>query len=576
MHKYLLILIAFTLSICTSYATPKEEIVPDSMISEDGVYYYLFSAPKKSIFIMQQLREHQHDYTGKKLSTLDLDFLEGDMHYNTSHYIMSIHYYRKALAQAEKDNDSENTFALMHRLVSSYDATYNEESKTQVLYDMQQKAKKENNLPMQSIALFELGNSLCMQRNFADGLPKMEKAIKMMETCKYKHKYDNLRYQYMQIVVQYRKSNKIQEALAMCNKMRTIIGKLDEGISPMEHEKEAQECTLLSQLSSLYIAMGDKAKADETYERYKKLQEFVPGHTNIFNYLIDAKRFDEVIPMAMAAEKKYKDQGDTISYNFASILKALATAQLHNGDSKNAANNFRRLAIIRDSINSREMGSQAAEFNAIYNVRQLEQETKRSRLVGITSSVIAIVSLLALIMFVIGHMRIRRYHKMVRLKNIALARTIEQLSKAQEDTQLSFKRQQKTQGSDENEKKCNCPNDEDQKDCERRMFMRLEHEIISRRLYAANLNRDQLIKELGIPRTQFASLFRDYAGESYTKYMNRLRLREAVRLMREKPNLTIDAIVANCGMSRQLFYMLFREEYGITPTEFRAAQGQKE
>lgn len=107
---------------------------------------------------------------------------------------------------------------------------------------------------------------------------------------------------------------------------------------------------------------------------------------------------------------------------------------------------------------------------------------------------------------------------------------------------------------------------------DREMFERIEQEIISRRLYAANLNREQLVKELGIPRAQFASFFRQFAGESFPKYMNRLRLREAVRIMRENPNHTIDSVVAECGMSRQIFYALFREQYGITPSEFRQSQ----
>lgn len=103
------------------------------------------------------------------------------------------------------------------------------------------------------------------------------------------------------------------------------------------------------------------------------------------------------------------------------------------------------------------------------------------------------------------------------------------------------------------------------------LFVSIEKEIISRRLYAANLNREQLIKELGIPRAQFATLFRNQSGETYTKYMNKLRLREAVVMMQDSPNKTIDQIATECGMSRQLFYKLFKEQYGITPTEFRAS-----
>lgn len=111
---------------------------------------------------------------------------------------------------------------------------------------------------------------------------------------------------------------------------------------------------------------------------------------------------------------------------------------------------------------------------------------------------------------------------------------------------------------------------ENEVDDEYQRFINIENDIISRRLYASNLNREQLIKELGIPRAQFASLFRNHAGESYSKYMNRLRMREAVRMMQNSPNSTIDTIVAECGMSRQLFYVMFKEQYGVTPTEYRA------
>lgn len=580
MYKYLLL---FAACIISTFATQAKHtnVVPDSMITEDGVYYYLFSAPENSDYIMSKLRERGCDIKGKEISPMDLDFLEGDMYYNTGRYILSIHYYKKALETAEKEKDSENTFALMHRLVSSYSCTYNETCKMKVLNDMQIKATKENNVPMLSISLFELGNSLCMQRNFNNGLPKMLQGITMMESCNYKHKYDNLRYQYTQIVQQYRKANKMKEALAMCEKLRKIIGKLDPGASPMEHEAETQELALLSQLSSIYLSLGNKDKADKTYQRYKELHNIVPRETNFYNYLIDTQRYNELIPLASKAEKKLKEHGDTISYKFASILKALSTAQLYTGNTRDAAIGFRRLSIIRDSLNSREMEGQAAEYDTIYDVRQIEQDAKRSRLVGITSSIIAALSLLAVVLMVMAYLRIKRFHKAMKQKNIALARTIQQLSKAHENTQIALTKLQQAQPAQETFNDCpdtssndnlDINNTNGQEDDERQMFIRLENEIVSRRLYAVNLNRDQLIKELGIPRTLFATLFRDYAGVSYSKYMNQLRLREAVRLMRENPDYTIEAIVSKCGMSRQLFYMLFREEYGITPTEFRAAQ----
>lgn len=50
-----------------------------------------------------------------------------------------------------------------------------------------------------------------------------------------------------------------------------------------------------------------------------------------------------------------------------------------------------------------------------------------------------------------------------------------------------------------------------------------------------------------------------------------IRLSEACRLIREEPDKTITAIAGQLGLSSRTLQKLFREQYGISPTEYRAS-----
>lgn len=560
-------------------------VVPDSMITEDGLYYFLFTEPAKSEYIMSQLRQRGADVKGHKLSAMDLDFLEGDMNYNTSRHITAIHFYKEAIAAAEEQGDSDNTFALLHRLISCYDATGVISEKMKTAEKLHKAALQEGNKPMEAIALFEMGLSLCHQGNRAGGIEKMKDANKLMEASNYRRKCDNLRYEYEGLAIELRKAKRYDEALEMCDRLKNLVGKVDKDLKPMKNEAEIQEMTLQSLLATLYTLAGRRAEADKAYARFTELEKIVPGRSQgIYGYLAESKRYDELLERTRTFVNEAVHSGDTINRRYAANLGSMAVALEGKGDYRAALETLNRYNVIRDSLTARDMQGQVAEFNAVFEVHDSRTEAElyssRSRMYAILA-ILGAVLVCALVAYII---KVRRFNKFVQNKNKALVHTIAMLSQAQSDTRLALQQHQPApvpqeetaethqdaagEAPEQPSAEANPAKDEEN----RKTFIRIEQEIITRRLYASSLNREQLAKELGIPRAQFATLFRDYAGLSYTKYMNRLRLREAVKLMRENPNLTIDAIAGECGMSRQLFYMLFREEYGITPTEFRAAQ----
>ena len=47
-------------------------------------------------------------------------------------------------------------------------------------------------------------------------------------------------------------------------------------------------------------------------------------------------------------------------------------------------------------------------------------------------------------------------------------------------------------------------------------------------------------------------------------------MERAAKLLKEKPNYSIEAIAQECGVSvRQTFYRLFSKKYGMTPADYR-------
>lgn len=561
--------------------------VPDSLMNKDGVYYYMFTSPEKSKYIMDYLRDNGKDNAGHRLSDLDLDYLEGDLYYNTGQNITAIHFYERALAAAEAKKDADAIFDLMHRLISSLDQKGDVKGKIEMARKMHNQAGKYGNKVMASVSLFELGSTLCNEGKRETGLGMMLEANKVMEKSSYAHKYDNLRYQYESLILELRKAKKNDDALAMCDKLKDVIGVYDKGIKPMEHETEDHELLYQSLVAPVYARMGRTADAEKAYERFNELKAITGKKSRaMFTYLIESKRYGELLSQARELEANSLEKSDTITPGFASLVKYMAMAQLETGDYRNAATNFKRLVALRDSLNMREFRSQALQYATLYDVEKSEAQaqhySERSRIYAI----VATFAILGLIILMVLMFRVVKANRDMKDKNMILARTISELSKAQSETSLamaqSLKKQEQHQSvaqpvpnevaspeaDDDDEPSPDTPVETNDGDHHR--FMAIEHEIISRRLYASNLNREQLIKELGIPRSQFAALFRAYAGESYPKYMNRLRLREAVRILQESSNYTIDAVAAECGMSRQLFYLLFKEQYGITPTEFRA------
>lgn len=91
--------------------------------------------------------------------------------------------------------------------------------------------------------------------------------------------------------------------------------------------------------------------------------------------------------------------------------------------------------------------------------------------------------------------------------------------------------------------------------------------------YSQSMTVDQLAKIAGLSRRALELRFRQLVGRSPAAEMRRLRLENAITLLRQT-NLAVSQVAERCGFSSpEYMASVFREEYGVSPLHFRKKVG---
>lgn len=80
-----------------------------------------------------------------------------------------------------------------------------------------------------------------------------------------------------------------------------------------------------------------------------------------------------------------------------------------------------------------------------------------------------------------------------------------------------------------------------------------------------------LLRLSGMSRATFARQFRRHAGKSFSTFLNQVRLQAVCRALRDTPD-PVSSIALSHGFNQLSFFnRLFRREFGLSPTAYRAA-----
>ncbi|TJY42125.1 AraC family transcriptional regulator [Cohnella pontilimi] len=94
--------------------------------------------------------------------------------------------------------------------------------------------------------------------------------------------------------------------------------------------------------------------------------------------------------------------------------------------------------------------------------------------------------------------------------------------------------------------------------------------------YAEPVTIEGMAEALGYNRAYLSRLFKQHTGLTPATFLAKLRVDQGRRLLRERPELTVEQIASSAGFVDALYFSKqFRRWYGQSPTEYRASVGRK-
>jgi len=224
---------------------------------------------------------------------------------------------------------------------------------------------------------------------------------------------------------------------------------------------------------------------------------------------------------------------DTLNENYTIILKDRADAATAQGKTAEALDYMNRYAALQKELNRRLQESEAQELAAKYHAQEQDRKIRDAQKASARKDAIIIAVVVLLV--------------------VAAAFS------------FYFARQRKRNEGDNQQKASAVPAANPE------LFGLIDGIIRSERLYAdAFLQRQDILDRFDISRRTLSDLLAVHAeGQSFTAYINAMRLEDAVRLLREAPEMSLTEIAENVGFTPSTFRDQFKRQFGMTPTEYR-------
>ena len=225
---------------------------------------------------------------------------------------------------------------------------------------------------------------------------------------------------------------------------------------------------------------------------------------------------------------------DTLNENYTLILKDRADAASAQGRPAEALAYMNRYAALQKELNKQKLESDAQEYAAKYHAKEQERKIKNAEVKAARKDVI-IIAILVLMLIAAG---VTYYFAVQRRK-------INEKAEAQKDSAKP------------------APNPD--------LFNLIDGIIRREKLYAnESLQRQDILDRFDISRRTLSDLLAVHAnGQSFTAYINSMRLEDAVRLLREEPEMSLSEIAESVGFTPATFRDQFKRQFGMTPTKFR-------
>ena len=242
------------------------------------------------------------------------------------------------------------------------------------------------------------------------------------------------------------------------------------------------------------------------------------------------------------------------------LIKSKVLATMGNFEGAHKVD--REYIELTDSLNRKKLAQRVSELQTIHQVEKLEFQAEQDRLkvinqrqfiVGLT---VIVLLLACVILIVIRNLNRIKRKNLVLYQRIQSHEALEQEFKRKEDAlRANLLSEDKTPEDDEADK----------------LYLRLKDLMKDEKNYTdSNVTRKRIATKLGTNERYLYETITKHLGLSFAEYINLLRLDYAREMMSKNLNdLAIEDIAIMSGFgTRQTFHRLFRDRYGLSPSEF--------
>ena len=406
--------------------------------------------------------------------------------------------------------------------------------------------------------------------------------------------------------------HKLDEAGVWVDRMDSLVTIYEKQPKPIEKEVKTLRALVYLHRAQVCQMRGQVAEAYRNYEAYSSTDfgQSVEGRINGCDYLVAARRYHEAADNYMNLDQFIKDWG--YDYDLETIGRNLLPkfrANYHAGRRDSALSVAMQIAEVYDSALVRQKRSESAELATIYDTqgkeRQIAEQSAKNRLVTAISMALGAVVMLvmAFALYILLQWRITQRRNRILAHQITVAVEYKEKYRALKQAQQAESQAKQAPAAPRAEKpakpaepaKPKAEATEPSKPTEpavaepsnvgaglsisdgtaitdEQMFLFLRDLIENEQLFLQpDFGRQTLIERTGLSKETIGAAFaQGSASTSLPAYVRELRLDHAVRLMNDKPELTVEQVSMASGFtSADTFTRNFRAKFGMTPTTYK-------
>lgn len=398
--------------------------------------------------------------------------------------------------------------------------------------------------------------------------------------------------------------HKLDEAGVWVDRMDSLVTIYEKQPKPIEKEVKTLRALVYLHRAEVCQMRGQVAEAYRNYKAYSATDfgQSLEGRINGCDYLVAARRYHEAADNYTNLDQFIRDWGydydlETIGRNLLPKLRA----NYHAGRRDSALRVAMQISEVYDSALVRQKCSESAELATIYDTqgkeRQIAEQSARNRFVTSLSLALGAVVMLVLAFALYVFLQWRITQRRNRIMARQMTEVVEYKEKYRALKQKTLSQPlSESEGSDNTQSEetvevqvpsTSLPDREGQEGgshisvsdgtaiTDEQLFLFLRDLIENEQLFLQpDFGRQTLIERTGLSKERIGAAFAQGSDSvSLPAYVRELRLDHAVRLMNDKPELTVEQVSMASGFtSADTFTRNFRAKFGMTPTTYKQTQ----